>query len=446
MVVTLLLFACAEPCPSFEEIEVRGDAATPEGEAWVRGGIEEIRAWAGVDGVCVGEVYIQEEGVPEGAGGAYHSMAKDIYVLPDVPLLNVTRHELCHALDHQAGWASLDHPDLFPPETVHELDLYPTVEERGVEAFARACEDGPEPVVLAEALAESCGGADRVAPMRFLLDHTFLGWEDPATAPAGELDLALRRAPLPHLDVKGGPVVADGAVYVLTDELVRIDPATGAIVEAVPLPVAGGALLGGDEGPMLDVDGQAWLWRKDAWEPLGDVAGTPSPGLLLDGDVWAASDSGAWLIRPGSGVIGVVEAEDWGVPWGPLTMTPQGYSVATDGWIRTFDAETREWSTVEGPVGWDIQGVVSLPGGLVAVSWEDDYSWEPGYKRAGLAVGNPADGRWWLADEPCFADAIAPDHTLLLLDGALYVWETGGWDASDASYGPGGAITRVEWG
>lgn len=445
MVVSLLLFACNE-CLSLDEISVMGVAATPDGETAVRQGIAELGAWVGPDATCVGEVYIQDEGVPEGAGGAYHPVTGGIYLRPDTPLAEVTRHELCHALDHQAGWASLDHPDLFREETVDELDLYPTVDERVVEAFARACEDGPEPVVLAETLADSCGGVERLAPMRFLLDHTYLAWEELGTEPAGWTDLALRRAPLPHLGVRSGPVIGAGGLYVLTDELVHIDLDSGAIVEAVPVPQAGGTLIGGDEGPVLDVAGQAWLWRKGAWAPLGDVQGTPSPGLLLDGDVWAAQEDGAWLIRPGEGVVGVVEAEDWGVPWGAITMTPQGYALATDGWIRTFDARARAWSTVEGPVGWDIDQAVPLPGGLVAVSWEDDWSWEPGYTRAGLAIGNPADGRWWLADEPCWADAISPDHVLLVVDGALYVWETGGWDASDASYGPGGAITRVEWG
>lgn len=437
MVVTLLLFACQE-CPSLDEIVVGGDAATADGEAWVRAGIEEVRAWVGPDATCVGAVYIQDEGVTEGAGGTYHAASRDIYLRPDASLLGATRHELCHALDHQAGWVSLDHSDIFPATWVAESERYPTEEERILEAFAISCAEGPRSTVFAEALAQRCGGNEWLDAMRYHGDHTFLAWEDLGTEPAGETSISLRRVALPPLKVRSGPVVGGGAVFVLTERLVRIDPDTGEIVAEVPVPMEWGTLIGGDEGPVLDVDGQAWLWRAGAWDPLGDVTGTPSPGFLHDGDVWAAQTEDAFRIRPGVGVVDVVEAEDLGVAWSGFSVGSAGYTLVADGWIRTFDADERSFTTVVGAVGFDPHRATQLPGGLVAVTWSDRYSSELGFQRAGVAIGNPADGRWWLADEPCWADAISPDHELLLVEGALYVWER----LSDGT----SAITRVTWG
>jgi hypothetical protein len=464
----LSLFACApDPvlpavCPTFDEIAITDPegVAAEEDMADARAAIDALRDYSGRDGVCVSEVRITA--LLDDIGGQYSGEL--IQVTAGGSVRSVTFHELCHAVDRVDGYPSLAHPELFPASSVDVSEHYATEEARAREAFARACDYGPRSVALVEALEATCGrdlGSER---QRFLDANVFSAWEDTGTPSEGTVALALERAAVDDVTwVNAGPVVGGASVYVVSEdtgapEVLRVEPATGRVTARVPVPMRA-VLLGGDMEPLVVVAGET----TQAWALVGDTlverSGFPAMGWVGGGVVVGGvafvvgrypDEDDARLVRVD---LGTGEAATIEVPAGmDVWQSPRADASGIGGgtwsdagervWLG-FDPTSETWTITPFPAGWvGADAVRGADGRLVGV-WTDSLALGQEYELNSVGLVDEG-GAWWLADQPCDADGIGGSREILWVDGEVFLWEYAqGWDAADAWWGRGHAVTRV---
>jgi hypothetical protein len=211
------LLGCAEPCLDLVDVLVEDpdDLATEEEEVEIRAAMDEFASWIGDLDLCVECVRIRWIS-PLGVGGLWRVSDSTVTLEPhDSDFTRITRHELCHAADYAMGWVSLEHPRLFDFRRVEYSELYTTVDERTVEAFARACEGGPPPTGIDLGLDLACGLSRVPHRTRWLLDHLWVSYEMPLVY-RGTFALEQRSVPI-HWNHGSlhGMVGAGGRVFAL---------------------------------------------------------------------------------------------------------------------------------------------------------------------------------------------------------------------------------------
>lgn len=155
-------------CGPWDELPVEDPdgLATIEQLAAVEAAIDTFAGWTDRAETCVTEVRFVED--VEDAAGQYRDRHHRVELEPGAA--KVTLHELCHAVDHEEGWISLENADVFTPYAdMVDATRYPTADSRLLEAFAEICEDGPQVSALARALDAACG-PDIVSPAFLLVD------------------------------------------------------------------------------------------------------------------------------------------------------------------------------------------------------------------------------------------------------------------------------------
>jgi hypothetical protein len=252
------LLACS-PCTAFADMVLPPELVPV---------VEEFATWTGEEGVCVPRVDI----VPviaedDRISGRYQGPGEPILLAEAEPVsyeITLT-HELCHALDHELDLSA----DLEPWLDVAgvEADAYPTKEQRVEEAFALACEQGPEIATFEAMVADTCG--------------TF---RDPAPT-------LVRAAAFP-----GAP----------PDPTVR----AGTLTSWGELPARVTDAASGGTGVWLDASDRApWWWSPDAGgvEPIGTWSGDTGEATSVDGAAlrgwyehgisgFVAEQSDAWVV------------------------------------------------------------------------------------------------------------------------------------------------------
>lgn len=166
------LVACA--CPTFDEMVVTGEGEERD-FADVEGALAAFAAWTAREGVCVPEIELRSD-LPEPAwmaegyavGGQYRGARRSIRLASDPrnDLSDSTRHELCHALDHEEGHATAI---VWPPLADRDFARNETHAVR--EDFALACAEEPGDVAMAAEIATRCGEDGEAA--RYLADVVF---------------------------------------------------------------------------------------------------------------------------------------------------------------------------------------------------------------------------------------------------------------------------------
>ncbi len=258
-----LVVACA--CPSFEEMEVRGEGDA-EADARVADALADFAAWTGREGVCVPgvnvEAVVRVRGVE--VDGAYAGPHGWIAVSAGSSDLDAsTWHELCHAIDDQEGHSAAQ-PDLFVGDGIGNANLYPTARARRREAFALGCQDGASGVELILAVDEACGGSRWGLGYAYTQAHVYTAFPRNPIVPSG---VDLRRGSR-TLGLGAGVEVTDavgagGSLVLLADwpglvgtswGLMQVDPTTGASMSSVRLGTssaeAAGAQLVRSDGPL----------------------------------------------------------------------------------------------------------------------------------------------------------------------------------------------------
>lgn len=392
-----LLLAChaapnARPCLSFAEtviVDEAGDAAAAE---QAREALADFAAWTTRDGACVTEIVVTED-VPFGAAG----MLDDgrILVFPqDWPFTReTTLHELCHAADGAAGSPSHARGDLFDPDTVPTSELYPTVEARTEEAYARVCEDGAEAVAEKELVAALCGDPPVLGDDgAWVREHVYDAFVDDLGAEVAFAPMTVTRArlwdewsltsaavagnALAFLDVEWNDMGAAGVA-----RLRLVDPVTQMVTE-LPVPEEADP----DNVGLLSTDGDPILWSAQpplAWRIDPDSGGaTP---LSLSG--------------LGSSVFlqGFVHGDTaWLVSYGPLGS----------GKPLTVDLATGGTATLTAADGAEIEGEASIfgNGDRVALSIDGE-----------VDIWSFAESAWTVATPATILD----DYHVPLADGAL---------------------------
>ncbi len=458
----LALLACA--CPTFEELPVVDPegVGTAEEVGVVEAAIAEFAGWTAREGVCVDEVEIIEEidWRPPEATGLYHA---------DDPLAHIwietggsamrrrTLHELCHALDYDEAITDTRR-ELFSPAEGLNPELYDTEEKRRLEAFARACEEGPGALGLARAFEESCGVATIDPVDRYLADEVFRGNTDlPVTIDAfsaveGDAVELLLPEQTYALSIVGD---ADGLLVLTVTytyvawipwsayaTILRVDPRTGAIVGSWRAPFHGQADLSGtlfrrDAGPpvlrLVDEQGETAAFTLDeatgTFTPLPLDAPMDAGGVVTGGVLW-------YLSQAPDGPVSLRGAT---VPDG----TPASAPPWTD-WLTIWDATPTGdalYGMYEGELGFvDLASGAFLPllrpgSGLGLVGWLDEdrllFSVREGTvdhsaRLDGYVVHDRAAGTWALSVDPCGSPGTS--MTVLAAGGAWVVRrvDTGG--------------------
>lgn len=437
MCFLVLLLACRddEDCPTFDETVV----TNPDGEASAkamdeaRAALTEFAAWSGRAGVCVSEIRMEPAVVQangDTAGGLYHREGW-IEVEYSYSVTSRVRHELCHALDHQDGWASESRPDLFSSDRPHE-------------DFAYLCDDGPRDLTLALGLDATCD-ADHAEVLRYVNGLAYPRADVVTVAPTGALPLSVERQVVTGLPDhwEGGPAMADGAIWGLGGNgsawsglVVRVDPATGAATTwAVPEGVERSVLVAAEDGPLvlISVGAPYGAWRFDTVTQTW--ASVPFPemkevteAIALGDDVWltgqrieSVEDVLIRVDRTGAVEVRALPGDVVGVQRDGDVLLASAHD--DDGWFwLRYDAAADTWSREENPDGWRPFSRLTLPDGLELVTWES-YVVDQ-YDVAGLGVRNPATGEFWTADAPCDEDLIGLSNEVLVVDGQPWVWES----------------------
>lgn len=276
-----LLVACA-PCPSFADMTLPAD--TPA----LAQVVADFAAWTGRDGVCVPAVEWRDELSGDAdVLGRYDGPGAPILLRSTEGTAEVTlRHELCHALDAEEGLADTL-ADTLDPGSVDPL-AYPGADLRLAEAFAQACEVGPPPLALREALHESCAlDLDpAAAPLRTLVY--------PA-APA-ELPVSVGTPPVatPLYEHRGAVLLdaaaRDGALWLLLDDGAHKYVATHRGNEPVAYTFVAedtAALGAGDDAPLLI--GEGTITTLGAAIPA--FTGPALAAAAFEGALWVATPS-----------------------------------------------------------------------------------------------------------------------------------------------------------
>ena len=438
LALAALLGAACHPCQDWTDLPVDdpGGLATADQLAAVRAGIDQFVAWTARDETCVEDVRfvdtLERNGVP--VVGQYASNSHRISLkatLTDGMLPSVTSHELCHALDYEEGSISLDNAEVLAPHT-EGLDpiVYDTEDRRTREAFANICEAGPALPALYEALSEACS-VEVADPAVLFVEEVVFAPRDGApelgtfsaaatwttlegTERAGT---ALGRSVVPG---GGGVLVLDlvgayddaGVEFLVTPELLRIDPSSRAVVERLTLdshaptrldgqpPYAIHTLLGSSGDPLLVsiVDGAAWRVRTD---PLALVP-VEFPAFDLGTVLIGFEHEGRALVkgtRDGARLVALVDLDDG-------TITPVAAGEAD---LFSADRPVALYADEQG-------GLAIFAGGpgavLVSVDWTGEVQWLralPSQDDRVRALTRLADG------------SILVAQTIYLLDGEMSV-------------------------
>lgn len=258
-------------CPDLADIEITDpDGVATEGMVEeLSQAVEDFAAWTGRDAVCVGELRIQEDvawhGGDSSPSGRLQPGRKRISIeASGENLREIAFHELCHALDHeeQLAWpnrASLD-TSLVPSGSC--TDDRCLVEE----AFATACEAGPQQAwPLAAVVEDSCGGPAIQPIWRMLYEEVWVGFPyqpSPTERVPIDVDRVELGGTLPPIGASttllgsGGDdlFVLEGGVQSVT--LSRVDPERGVVRASFSLGASeleDWAIISGvgDSGPLL---------------------------------------------------------------------------------------------------------------------------------------------------------------------------------------------------
>lgn len=265
----LTLLACAR-CPTFGEMTVTDPegVATDDVLAEINQALADFEAWTGRDGVCVPGIEVQQD-IPVESG----SDVAGLYRGEDDPILiqsgngagphQAVIHELCHALDYHEDLLASWPEGVFPAESVDESADYPTETARAHEAFARACQDGPEDFTLAAAIDGECGTlTGGVAEGDYLETIVYAAFPRTTVDPT-PFSVAVDARPVVIGDEYWvyGAMGFEGTVAVLAGlSATDTDPATLGVLQIDP---ATGTVLAWTEITTLTPDDRVWTANSD---------------------------------------------------------------------------------------------------------------------------------------------------------------------------------------
>ncbi len=460
----LLLLACAE-CPRFEEMEVTDpDGLDTDGRsAVVAAAIDYFARWTGREGVCVPEARIvsTEWADTWGIAGQYRGPHEPIYIstASQVPF-HSTVHELCHALDEQEGIHAA-HPELFPAESVEQSVNYLTDAQRGTEAFARACDEGPWDEGLARQVHAACGYGEITDTEWFVQREVYRH----VAANVSRVPVSVERRALARGE---GDVVALGTdgtgllslqvfygalglLWVTGPTLFLVDPTTGDLGRGVSLPLdttdpaVRWSIVGG-EGEAIVVASRAGstAWRVDfaagiATPLTGFPAATDGASLLgvvADGAAWVTEwtyparplrryDLATGVTRTVPWPDGLDRLEGLGPAFRWAASGGRLVGLTSSGTLLVRDLAAGTWEVVAPPVE-GLRGV-AIDGDVIVVT-ADTYTSDPveGVVTIPyLLLYDLETGEWALPEEPCGAALAANPYPITLADGA-WIWEQEG--------------------
>ncbi len=457
-----------EQCAPFAELEVTNpDGAAPADViAEVHAALDQFEDWTGREGVCVAEARLVPEIVSDGRtvlGRNHEGWIEIVYNRGGLGFDVIVRHELCHAVDREAGWFSETRPDWFPPPLPHE-------------ELAYLCDEGPQPVSLTEAIEDTCGIDLLSARQGYINDEIYAAVEVASEPPVGTLPITLERRALTGLPEEGdlGQFAAGGSALVLSAwsaagddayviSILVIEPASAAVVGAVEGPIMPRGttytLLPSDEDPLLVYSEQARAWTVDT--AAGALTEMPFPrfervlsGAVLDGAAWVTGTAEGEAedtfsrVDLATGARTVIPWPEGIASWSPA---PDGAALSGLAWDAitgrswlAYAPDTGTWTRAVYPAGWNGMSMqVTLPDGRVVATWMDLLAVSE-YYPVGLAVIDPATGAWWLPDAPCADDAISLFPNLLSIGGEPWLLEYGyGFEEGDPFRDVAYALTRV---
>jgi hypothetical protein len=336
------------PCTDLADAEIQDphDLATPEQEAEIRQAMDEFAAWSRVSELCVDAVrvrYIPREGV----GGSFFC-DRDVIALDPTALDQagpMVFHELCHAWDWAMGYPSLDNRGLFRAESVPLDDSYPTADHRVAEAFARACEEAPQPIDLRPGLEQACGFELLSEQQRWMMEHVFPHFE-PDWNYAGTFEAGISEVTTTSYTELGWAHSSDanGHLYAFYEGELWWSPPDRGLVSAIdtvglddrrPLPrerlttvlefqLRTGALTSTRQFP--SPGGKAYRTARAYQAPSGSLF------MASDGHRTA----GVFIEPNGGAVTQVTYPEELGFPYKGVSRRDRGWFAAT------LDAEDRE--------------------------------------------------------------------------------------------------------
>ncbi|MES2638868.1 MAG: hypothetical protein V4850_05280 [Myxococcota bacterium] len=373
-----VLVGCAPevPCPTFAETTVGDPDEDPAVIETMRAALDEFASWTTREGVCVDRI-VAARGLD--TAGRYGGDVIKVNPLTSRSLERTVSHELCHAWDYVSDHPSLARPDLFLPDTIEELDLYPTEEERIGEAFARACAEGPREAAFAQLDAELCDEPYTFDPAQaWLREHVYDAFVADLDARVDRVPMTITRTPLwteaSYLELIMDVATAGDAIAVLlfrfddadTYEVrVRlVDPVTATVTAELPLPVeledANVGLLSTDGAPILWVGSPLRAWRLDPEDGSATLLPVPSRREeRMYGHVYGDT---AWMLPYSFGessdrVLGTPFTVDLATgaqdalpmrddtPVERIVGNGDRVSVQVDGRVDTWSFENATWST-----------------------------------------------------------------------------------------------------
>lgn len=461
MVLPLVLSACASaaPCPSFEETTVADQYEDPTVLATMRAALDEFAGWTTREGVCVDRI-VAARGLD--TAGLYSGDL--IQVNPDKSgsVGRTVSHELCHAWDYVLDYPSLARADLFPPDTIDELELYPTKKNRVLEAFARACEGGPRDVAFAHLDAELCDEPFSFTPAQtWLREHVYDAFVADLDARVERVPMTITRTPLWTeggsyeliLDVApAGNAIAvlwlqyqDSNTYEVRVRLV--DPVTAVVTAELPLPVeletGHVGLLSSDGAPILWVGSPLRAWRLDPEDgaatllPLPEKAEERMYGHVYGDTAWVLpysfGESSEHVLRTpftvdlATGAQDALPARD-DTPVQRIVGSGERVSVHVDGQVDTWSFGDSTWSTTITTADFQAGFYSPLPDGrLATVSG-----------RVSVPAVLDAEGRTWtFPDQPCGVSDVGSIAPYVTVGDDMYVVMSG--------YGDTVELARVQF-
>jgi hypothetical protein len=446
----LLLAACGEPaateCTAFDAMTVTDpdDVASQEELEEVLLALDQFAGTTGRAGVCVPEIRLVSTVFDGEAAGLFRRAGEAILVAAGPGVELRTRHELCHALTDLERWHQT-RPDLFPADSVDDVDLYPSEEARAHEAFARACDDDPSDLAVSE-FGMSCGWPELSVQDAFLLDVIYPGarsWAGTDRTVPVSLQAPVLYSPAGYVSIdavggsdREGLVVAVDDVGVPT--LRQIDPSTGEEVRSTTLPGDGWrarSIISGDGFTIVADEGDpTTAWRVDesgvvalANFPVGRWD-TPS-GVVEDGRVWGSTESHS--VAATMSIYDVASASASELAW------PNGQAIATPWWTSS---EGRVYARTQGAEPADELLVLDIASGMWAgfplsrpyfgsgVAYSDE-GWivtvASPIDTPVLALWSVETEEWAYPADPCGAAAVGREATVLSIGEDAWVWQPG---------------------